>query len=169
MTCQADGEKPKLALTHHAYYKLVTAVPFFTAAYAVFSQSTAWGIVYLLLVLVHMTVVYRLLCTHCPLYAAQGGKTNCHFIWGAPGFFKARPEKAGPASTAGLVVSLMVTALFPLPWLIERWELLVVYFLGLGVLFATLMKYECKRCEHHGCPKNQNNAPELSTLLEPPV
>jgi hypothetical protein len=113
-----------------------------------------------------MGVVYALLCTRCPLYAADQGKTRCHFIWGWPAFFKPNPGRMGTLPKLSLLVSLGISSLFPIPWLIFRWELLFIYLFSLAGLFATLMKYECRQCSHYECPKNFNQPkePDLNGL-----
>lgn len=153
----SSTEEIKCRHTHgdFLYYKLVTLVPFVAALMAIGQQSVLWLGIYLGWIALHVVVVYRLLCTHCPHCAADNGHTNCHFIWYGPPVFRARPGPLNLAAKLGLVVMLTLSSLFPLPWLIGRPELLVLYVLSLGVLFATMMKYECPRCSHETCPKKQ--------------
>ena len=153
--CGGDGLKRAHTHTDFLYYKLVTAVPFFTALAGIW-RAEPWNIApYVVWFGVHMLTVYRILCTHCPHYGSADGKTNCHFIWKAPKLFHPRPGPQSIWSKLGLVLMLMISSLLPVYWLAEDWALLVIYFLSLGVLFTTMMKYECTRCIHLDCPKNQ--------------
>jgi hypothetical protein len=95
------------------------------------------------------------LCTHCPHYGARNGNTCCHFIWSTPAIFTKRPGPLRPGSIIGIVFMLMVSSLFPIYWLFQELQLLIIYILSLAVLFATMMKYECTQCSNLHCPKNQ--------------
>ena len=101
MICKNSPLKQKYSLSDFLFYKLLAAVPFSIALIAIFEQSIGWSTAYLIWMAFHFVVTYRLLCTHCPHYAAVEDKTCCHFIWGTPPMFKKRPgplslgEKAG--------------------------------------------------------------------------
>jgi hypothetical protein len=146
------------------YYKLVTLVPFFTAMVSIWKDSWIWLAAYLLWIAFHVLAVYRLLCTHCPHYGAREGKTYCHFIWATPQLYKKRNGALSNWEKTSLMVMLAFSTLFPVYWLINQIELLIIYFLSLAVLFATMMKYECTRCAHIHCPKNQGPEELLHTL-----
>jgi hypothetical protein len=153
--CKANGLKYGHNHLDFLYFKLVTAVPFLTALVGLWRASAWLAPLYLAWVALHVTVVYRLLCTHCPHYGASDGKTNCHFIWRTPAIFKQRPGPQGLGSKLGLVLMLAASSLFPVYWLARDPALLIIYLLSLCVLFATMMRYECTRCVHLDCPKNQ--------------
>jgi hypothetical protein len=101
-----------------------------------------------------MTLVYRLLCTHCPHYGAYSGKTHCHYLRAIPGFFKTQPGPQSFWEKAIVNTLLLISILFPVNWLLESWELLIIYFLSLAILLITMMRYECTRCIHFDCSHN---------------
>jgi hypothetical protein len=146
------------------FYKLVSVVPLAAAVFAIAQESWTWLALYLGWLLVHMVVVYRVLCTHCPHYGAEDGVTSCHFIAKVPMLFKRREGPLKPVSMGVLMLMLSFSSLAPVPWLLRHPDLMVLYFLSLGVLFATMMKYECTRCRNFNCPKNQVPKELRSTL-----
>jgi hypothetical protein len=155
MSCVGNNLKNEHTYIDFLYYKLITLVPFLAAIFSIARHSWGWTGIYLCLIVIHVFIIYRLLCTHCPHYGTRNGATCCHFIWSAPAMFKKHPGPLGKMSIIIIVFMLMVTSLFPMYWLLQELELLVIYFLSLAVLFATMMKYECTRCKHLSCPKNQ--------------
>jgi hypothetical protein len=142
----------------------VSVVPLAAAVFAIAQESWTWLALYLGWLLVHMVVVYRVLCTHCPHYGAEDGVTSCHFIAKVPMLFKRREGPLKPVSMVVLMLMLSFSSLAPVPWLLRHPDLMVLYFLSLGVLFATMMKYECTRCKNFNCPKNQVPKDLRSTL-----
>jgi hypothetical protein len=146
------------------YFKLLTAVPLFTVIIGFWRSSPLMIIPYLLWIGIHMTLVYRLLCTHCPHYGAYNGKTQCHYLWAIPAFFDGRPGPQNLLEKVGVNVLLLVSILFPVNWLLENWELLIIYFLSLAVLLITMMRYECTRCIHFDCSHNNVSEEDVSNF-----
>lgn len=145
--------------THHRfrdylYWNLLLAIPFVTAATAIFRESIMWLAIYIVVSVLLIAVVYRFFCTHCPHYI-QGMKTvKCMFFWGIPKFFGSRP---GPLSLFDKTVSFItpiILIMFPLYWLGLHIDLLVIYFLSIAVLFTTIRRNECGRCIYINCPAN---------------
>ena len=137
------------------YFKLLTSVPLFTVLVG-FWHSQPWMILaYVAWIALHMTLVYRLLCTHCPHYGVNKGKTECHYLWAVPAIFKARPGPQNFFEKLGVKALLGVSILFPVYWLARNWELLVIYLLSVAVLLITMMRYECTRCIHFDCSHNR--------------
>jgi hypothetical protein len=155
MPCTDNRLKTEHTHFDFLYYKLVTLPPFLAAIFSIARHSWVWTVAYLVWVLFHVFTIYRLLCTHCPHYGARNGKTCCHFIWSTPPIFRKRPGPLKTGAVIAIVFMLMISSLFPMYWLFQEPDLLVLYLLTLGVLFATMMKYECTRCRHLDCPKNQ--------------
>jgi hypothetical protein len=146
------------------YFKLLTAVPLFTVLVGFWRTSPLMIAPYILWIAIHMTLVYRLLCTHCPHYGAYDGKTQCHYLWAIPAIFK---TQSGPQSfweKAGVNALLLISILFPVNWLLESWELLIIYLLSIAVLLITMMRYECTRCIHLDCPHNSVSKADASTF-----
>lgn len=156
MQCQGQkGIKPKHTYLDFLYFKLLTAVPL-VAVIAGFWQTNPFMIIpYGVWIAIHMAMVYRLLCTHCPHYGAYGGKTQCLYLWGIPPVYKARPNPQTFLEKTGVQLLLLVSILFPVYWLSEHWELLLIYLLSIAVLLITMMRYECSRCAHLACVHNR--------------
>jgi hypothetical protein len=149
------------------YFKLLTAVPLFTVLVGFWRTSPLMIVPYLLWIGIHMTLVYRMLCTHCPHYGAYNGKTRCHYLRAIPAFFKAQPGPQAFWEKAGVNTLLLISILFPVNWLLENWELLVIYLLSVTVLLITMMRYECTRCIHLDCPHNSVSQEDLSNAKKP--
>jgi hypothetical protein len=143
------------AFSDFLYYTALTAVPFFTAFYAIFKHSTAWLGLYILLCLLSTTIIYRYYCTHCPHYTREGKTTKCMFFWWMPKFFQPRP---GPLRFLDKSIAIIVPAvmiMFPLYWLFQQPGLLVIFILSLIVFFVTIRRNECIRCIYFDCPVNK--------------
>jgi hypothetical protein len=137
------------------YFKLLTAVPLITVLVGFWRTAPLMIVPYLLWIAVHMTLVYRLLCTHCPHYGAYEGRTRCHYLWRIPAVFSPRPSPQRMIEKAGVMALLGVSTLFPVYWLARDPALLVIYLLSVSVLLITMMHYECARCIHFQCAHNR--------------
>ncbi|MFC1896265.1 hypothetical protein ACFL0Q_06345 [Thermodesulfobacteriota bacterium] len=139
----------------YLYWNLVLLVPVVTAADAILKTSIWWLVAYMLVAISLLILVYRCFCTHCPHYVNSSNGTRCMFLWGIPRYFTPRP---GPMNLLEKTVSMTVPlalAVFPLPWLWQQRDLLVIYVLSLGVALATMLRYECVRCTYSHCPVNR--------------
>jgi hypothetical protein len=137
------------------YFKLLTAVPLVAVLVGFWRTEPTMIIPYFIWIGMHMTVVYRLLCTHCPHYGATNGKTRCQYIWSIPPVFKKRPHPQTIFEKIAINMLLLISILFPVFWLYRNLELLIIYFLSIVVLLTTMMRYECTRCIHADCSHNQ--------------
>jgi hypothetical protein len=149
-----DQLKRKHTFLDFLYWNLVIAVPFVTACVATARYSMAWLVGYIVCCILLAIVLLRFYCTHCPHYLRDNGKLKCMFFWKVPKRFKSRPE---PLTILDKIVSLMVVVLIlllPAYWLWLQPALLVIYTLSLGVVAATLRRYECHRCVYFECPSN---------------
>jgi hypothetical protein len=138
------------------YFKLLTAVPLVTVLAGFLKTQPIIIFPYLVWIALHMSLVYRLLCTHCPHYGAYGGKTRCLYLWNVPPVYKTRPGKQTVYEKICVNSLLGVSILFPVPWLMQQFELLVIYMLSIAVLLITMMRYECIRCAHLSCSHNKS-------------
>jgi len=136
------------------YWNIVISVPFITACVAIVERSTIWLIIYIIACISLVMVILRFYCIHCPHYHQNGKTLKCMFFWWMPKFFKA---ESGPLSLLEKAVSLMtclIIIILPMYWLLQQPGLLIIYILSVGVLGATLRRYECKRCVYFQCPSN---------------
>jgi hypothetical protein len=165
MKCEnASRLKERHTNVDFIYFKLLTAVPLFTVLVGFWRTSPFMMLPYLLWIGIHMTLVYRLLCTHCPHYGSHKGKTQCHYLSAIPAFFKARPVPQSFWEKAGVMILLLISILFPVNWLLESWELLTIYLLSVAALLVTMMRYECTRCVHLDCPHNTVSEEDASAF-----
>jgi hypothetical protein len=136
------------------YWNLLVSVPFITACMAIVEKSTVWLILYIIACISLVVVLLRFYCIHCPHYYKNEKTLKCMFFWWMPKFFKAA---SAPLNHTEKVVSLMaclIIIMLPIYWLLLQPGFLVPYFLSIGVLGATLRRYECKRCVYFQCPSN---------------
>ena len=167
MECEKESRlKERHTLLDFLYFKLLTAVPLFSVLVGFWRTSPLMIISYLLWIGIHITLVYRLLCTHCPHYGAYNGKTQCQYLWAIPAFFKAQPGPQAFYEKLGVNILLLISILFPVKWLIESWELLIIYFLSLAVLLITMMRYECTRCINLDCSHNSVSQSDASNFRQ---
>jgi hypothetical protein len=146
--------KTKHTFLDFLYWNMVVSVPFITACIAIVEESIAWLIIYIIVCILLVMVIYRFYCIHCPHYHQNTKTLKCMFFWWMPKFFKA---KSGPLSLLEKtisVITLLVIIMLPIYWLLLRPGLLVIYLLSVGVMGATLRRYECKRCVYFQCPSN---------------
>jgi len=102
-------------------------------------------------------VEIRVMCSHCPHYAEDGGSLRCWANYGAPKLWRYRP---GPMASWGKVVFFAGFALvwgFPLFFLVLGLQvfLLIVYLLSVAGFFLTLSMFLCSRCMNFACPLNR--------------
>ena len=153
-----NKQKTRLKTRHNfgdfLYWNLIVSVPFITACMAIARESALWLVFYIITCILLVMVIYKFYCTRCPHYIQSPKNTKCMFFWGIPKFFK---EKSGPLTllekTVALVIPLVIVFL-PLYYLLLQPGLLVIYFLSVIILGATLRRYECKRCIYSQCPIN---------------
>jgi len=89
-----------------------------------------------------------------PPLSSKRQDIKMYVFWWMPKFFKA---KSGPLSLLEKAVSLMtclIIIMLPMYWLLQQPGLLIIYILSVGVLGATLRRYECNRCVYFQCPSN---------------
>ena len=150
------------------YYKLVTLVPFSAAfiAIAKYSETFYWLLAYVGLCLVHAAIVYSIKCPHCPYYKMPTKRHKCFMIWGAPKFRKPRPGPEGRAVGIYIAFGMLILTFFPVYWLRFQWELLVLYFLSLGVLVTSIPMNQCPQCINFDCKNNRVPSPVRDAYLE---
>jgi hypothetical protein len=140
-----------------AYFKLLTAVPLVTVLAGLWQTNPIMIIPYTLWIAIHVTLVYRILCSHCPHYGAYQGKTQCLYLWNVPPVYRARPVPQNFVEKIGVKLLLLISILFPVYWLLQNLELLIIYLLSVAVLLITMMRSECTRCAHLNCSHNRTS------------
>jgi hypothetical protein len=139
------------------YYKIATVIPACIGMYAIyrFSDSFLWVLGYVLTFFVHVSIVYRIKCTHCTYYRLPGRKLRCMWLWGTPKLFKADTNPEGPFNRVYIPFGMAVVTFFPVYWLLNSPLLLVLYFVFTAAMVASLFLLTCSRCTYFGCRFNR--------------
>ena len=136
------------------YWNLVVSVPLIAACIAIVEKSIVWLIIYIIACVALAMVICRFYCTHCPHYHQNSKTLKCMFFWWVPKFFKEETGPLSPLEKTVSVITLLIIIMLPIYWLLQRPELLIIYFISTGVLGLTLRRYECHRCVYFQCPSN---------------
>lgn len=156
MACPAAALWSKPSLSRFVYYKLLTLIPVSAALIGItrHASSILWTAGYVALCLAHAAVMNAIKCPHCPYYR-MGDKTfSCFIWWKAPRLYQPRP---GPESRFVAVyapIGMAVLTIYPVFWLWQEWELLLLYLLSIVVLVLSIGYNECSRCLNFDCGHN---------------
>ena len=155
MICEKECLDVEPSFGRFLYSKLITAVPVATALVAVFrySDSLAWPLIYVALCLIQVNVMYYFKCPHCPYYEKGGFFHKCFMMWGFPKIYKKRTGPTPSFLSKYVPVAILVITLYPVYWLLQEWELLLIYALSWGVLVGVLADH-CARCIYFECKFN---------------
>ena len=155
--CRKTGLLKEVPYSMFVFYKIATFVPAFAGIYAIymFGESLGWVIGYLLVFMIHVSIVYRLKCTHCSYYKNPGRSLKCMWLWGMPKIFNDRPGPESAVSKAYIPFGMAVVAFFPVYWLLNSWILLVLYFVSIAVLVSALFLFTCSKCTFFDCAHNR--------------
>jgi hypothetical protein len=74
-----------------------------------------------------------------------------------PAVYCARPVPQNFVEKIGVKLLLLISILFPVYWLLQNFELLIIYLLSIAVLLITMMRSECTRCAHLNCAHNRTS------------
>ncbi|MFW9965665.1 MAG: hypothetical protein ACFFEA_00790 [Candidatus Thorarchaeota archaeon] len=101
----------------------------------------------------------RVLCSHCPFYAENGGQGHTLHCYANYGLYKTWPYNPSPMSRSHQIqflVALVIFAGYPIPFLILSNQLLFLGFtiMGIGVWLSVLKFKICPRCLNFSCPLN---------------
>jgi len=160
-TVRSSGSTDGPSLGPFIYYKLLTVVPLFAATIAIFrySSSIFWLFLYFVLCLFHACIMYSIKCPHCRYYRNGQEKFSCFIYWNFPKFWKERSNPASPIVKYYAPFGILYLSFYPVYWLSFQWELLVIYFLSLGIILSSILKNECSRCLYFEC--SNNTVPEF--------
>ncbi len=102
----------------------------------------------------------RILCSHCPFYAEDGGQGHTLHCYANYGLYKTWPYNPSPMSRSDkiqFIIALGIFIGFPLPFLIvsQQFIFLLLTFIGIGTWLVVLRFKICPRCLNFSCPLNQ--------------
>jgi len=130
--------------------------PLVVASFAIYPHSWIWLLIYLgYMWLIFAPHELGFLCVYCPYYRQEKGLTvKCKSLWGPS---KVLRPKIGPMTKVDQVffwIASFIATFFPMYWLVQEIDLLVLYWLTWLIMIWTLAKYECNQCLHFHCPGN---------------
>ena len=153
--CETESRlKKRHKFLDFLYWNLVASVPLITACIAIGKNSILGLILYLTAGLLLVIVLLKFYCTHCPHYIQSAKTLKCMFFWGIPKIFMPEPGPLKALDKVVALLSMLVIILLPLYWLLLAPDLMIIYVLSVGVMGATLKRYECRRCTYFQCPSN---------------
>ena len=157
--CASLLSKPSLG--HFIYFKLQTVVPVFIASFAIikYSGNIFWLLLYFALCLFHAGIMYSIKCPHCRYYRNGEKNFSCFIFWNTPKLWKERTNPASGIVKIYAPIGVLYLSFYPVYWLTFQWELLVIYFLSLGIILTSILKFECSRCIYFEC--SNNTVPEF--------
>jgi len=151
----------KFPVTHKIVMRFLLIAFIAVGAYAVFLHNSAWGWIYVAVVVLGQAfLVLPNLCGHCP-YPHE--HNDCLLI--PAGLVRKLIPYAGPEIGKGGVMAMAVggagSVLIPQFWLFREPMLLFLFWAALLAFLAYFMLYLCKRCRHTNCPANRVPETEL--------
>ena len=101
----------------------------------------------------------RVLCSHCPFYAEQGGQGHVLHCYANYGLYKLWPYDPRPMSSSHKVQFLIALGVFvgyPLPFLITSVQYFYLSITLIGIVaWLTILKLRiCPKCLNFSCPFN---------------
>lgn len=153
-----------------ALFYLIVLPSFIIGWMVVIGRSPAAVWTWLAMIVVFFGIVEtRILCSHCPHYAASVGIIRCHANFLLPKLWKYR---SGPMN--GIEKTLLITG-FTAIWgypagiilLGRNWFLLAAYLLSVAFFFVMLRLGFCRRCVLFSCPLNRVDSRLKNEFLKP--
>jgi len=98
----------------------------------------------------------RVLCSHCPYWAAEGRVLRCHANYGVIKIWKYRPGPMSKWEKAQFVPGVALFVGFPLVLLLAGGEYVLALVALAGAVSASfnLWRHSCSRCVNFSCPAN---------------
>jgi hypothetical protein len=98
----------------------------------------------------------RVLCSHCPYWAAEGRVLRCHANYGVIKIWRYRPQPMSRSEQVQFLAGVVVFILYPLIFLLAGEEyLLAAIGLASAASFGYLLRRNiCSRCVNFSCPLN---------------
>jgi hypothetical protein len=98
----------------------------------------------------------RVLCRHCPYWAADNRTLYCPANYGVIKIWKYEPGPMTRAEKAQFIVGALLLVVFPFPLLLLGGEYLLAIFGGIAAVGGVfiLRRNVCSRCPNFSCPLN---------------
>ena len=113
----------------------------------------------------------RVLCSHCPFYAEDGGQGHTLHCYANYGLYKTWPYNPSPMSRSHQIQFLVALTIFggyPIPFLILSNQLLFLglTIAGIGIWLSVLKFNICPRCVNFSCPLNSVPKKTMDAFLK---
>ncbi len=102
----------------------------------------------------------RILCSHCPFYAEDGGQGHILHCYANYGLYKTWPYNPSPMTRSHkiqFIIALGIFVGFPMPFLVISQQFIFLVFAIIGAMtwLAVLRLKICPRCLNFSCPMNR--------------
>lgn len=113
----------------------------------------------------------RVLCSHCPFYAEDGGQGHTLHCYANYGLYKTWPYNPAPLSRSHqiqFIIGLLIFVGYPIPFLILSGQVLFLVFALVGTMtWLTVLKLKiCPRCLNFSCPLNSVSKETVDEFLK---
>jgi hypothetical protein len=105
-------------------------------------------------------IEWYVLCRHCPCYEHSGTEHGnerrfyCLANWGSPKIFKYKPSRISRLGQAAFLIGSGFFILFPILYLLDRWDFLLIQLVVAVSFMVTLRHWGCSQCPNFGCILN---------------
>ena len=144
--CEEQGWDEQAAMVNQALMTL----PIVVGGWALLKYRPAKLLLYLPGAVAFMTVWRKYICARCQYYGQP-----CSTMFGVM-TARMMPRDESKALDRNAMVAdfafLGVLALLPLPQVLKRFRLAVLYLLSIGVGMGSILKNSCGRCGNEFCP-----------------
>ena len=135
---------------HGVVSLLLVFGPLIVGFVSVIRESTAMGVVYLVIILISLPTIVFAFCSKCPCEGDRCG----HVL---PGLFKRLlPKRDHDDYThldlAGLLLPFLALIAFPQWWLWKTGALFGLFWVLLGAGVVEIRRYVCPDCTNKSCP-----------------
>jgi len=160
-TCEDCGVLSKLHchfnLKELGHFYLICFPPFLIGGRGALNLGWPWLTLYLAIIVGFFGFLeIRVMCSHCPHYAEEGGSLRCWANYGSPKLWAYRPGPMSWVEKTVFVLGLVIVFGFPIPVLAvaPSWFELLLYLMTVGGFWATLKSFLCSQCMNFACPLN---------------
>jgi hypothetical protein len=160
-TCDACGARSRIHchfnLKELGHFYLLCLPPFLIGGRAVGGAGWEWLGLYLFCIVGFFGFLeIRIMCSHCPHYAEEGGSLRCWANYGSPKLWAYRPGPMSFTEKFLFIGGLSIVYGFPVLFLAMAggWFELLLYLIVTGAFGTTLKAFLCSQCMNFACPLN---------------
>ena len=167
-TCaQSSCEGCPLHESLHCHFLGKDLAKFFTAmiplfvigGIGVFRIGVWFFIPWIVIILSYFGLIeIRVMCSHCPHYAEEGGSLKCWANYGSPKLWRYRPGPMSGMEKVIFLAGLLLVFGYPLLLflMVSNWLLAAVYSIAVIGAYIFMRHSMCSQCMNFACPLNAN-------------